>query len=166
MFVDALPLHRTPETTERREGYLHPSSIEGGVEQTVLKLILRDFDEEPLRAQHAILEQIAARVRQAFPAAEVELEYKESYRNMRFVLDDHPRVVQHAMEAVKRAGMDPVLNLIRGGTDGARLSFMGLPTPNIFTGGHLFHSRLEWIAVGGMLKAVDTLVELAKIWTE
>ena len=85
---------------------------------------------------------------------------------MRFVLDDHPQVTEYAMEAVKRAGMEPHLNLIRGGTDGARLSFMGVPTPNIFTGGHLFHSRFEWIAVEGMEAAVKTLIELVQIWAE
>jgi tripeptide aminopeptidase len=166
MFIEHLPLHMAPETTERRQGYLHPISISGGVEEVTIKMILRDFDEQPLRAQREILEGIAGRVRGAFPRAGVELTYAESYRNMRFVLEDHPRVVDNALEAVKRAGMDPVLNLIRGGTDGARLSFMGLPTPNIFTGGHLFHSRYEWIAVEGMQAAVDTLVHLVQIWAE
>ena len=166
MFVDYLPLHMTPETTEARQGYIHPIAIEGGVEQTVIKLILRDFDEGPLLAQREILAGIAARVGAAFPEAAIALEYKESYKNMRFVLDDHPKVTEYALEAVKRAGMKPHLNLIRGGTDGARLSFMGLPTPNIFTGGHMFHSRLEWIPVSGMTAAVKTLVELVKLWAE
>ena len=166
MFVERLPEHMTPETTEKREGYLHPISISGGVEQVEMKIILRDFDEGPLRYQRVILEQIAKRVRDAFPGMKVDLEYSESYRNMRFVLDDHPHAMEYGMEAVKRAGMDPVLNLIRGGTDGARLSFMGLPTPNIFSGGHLFHSRFEWVAVGGMEAAVRTLVELVQIWVE
>ena len=166
MFVELLPQHMTPETTEKREGYLHPISISGGVEKVEMKIILRDFDEEPLRYQRVILEQIAKRVTDAFPGMAVDLKYAESYRNMRFVLDDHPHAMEYAMEAVKRAGMDPVLNLIRGGTDGARLSFMGLPTPNIFTGGHLFHSRFEWVPVGGMEAAVRTLVELVQVWVE
>ena len=166
MFVDKLPQHMTPETTEKREGYLHPISISGGVEQTEIKIILRDFDEEPLRYQRVILEQIADRVKAAFPGLAVAIEYSESYRNMRFVLDDHPQTMEYAMEAVKRAGLEPILNLIRGGTDGARLSFLGIPTPNIFTGGHLFHSRFEWVAFSGMEAAVKTLVELVQVWVE
>ncbi len=166
MFVSLLPAEMTPETTEKREGYLHPVSISGGVEEVVIKLILREFDEEPLLAQRDILEGIREQVIGAFPKAKIDLAYGESYRNMRFVLDDHPQVTEYAMEAVKRAGMEPHLNLIRGGTDGARLSFMGVPTPNIFTGGHLFHSRFEWIAVEGMEAAVKTLIELVQIWAE
>jgi tripeptide aminopeptidase len=165
-FVALLPPRMAPETTEKRQGYLHPVSIKGGVEQAVLKLILRDFDQEPLRAQRGILEEMAAVVRRRFPRLGIELSFEESYRNMRFVLDQHPRVVQHALEAVRRAGLEPRLNLIRGGTDGSRLSTMGVPTPNIFTGGHLFHSRVEWIAVEGMLAAVETLVQLVQVWAE
>ena len=166
MFVEKLPGHMTPETTEKREGYLHPVSITGGVEQTEIKIILRDFDEEPLKYQRVILENISDRVRRAFPGIAVDIAYSESYRNMRFVLDDHPQAMEYAMEAVKRAGIEPILNLIRGGTDGARLSFMGLPTPNIFTGGHLFHSRFEWVAFSGMDAAVKTLVELVQVWVD
>jgi len=166
MFVGLLPPEMTPETTEKREGYIHPIAITGGVESVTVKMILRDFDEAPLRAQRDILEGIADKVRGAFPKAQIDLAYSESYRNMRFVLDDHPKVTEYGMEAVRRAGMEPVLNLIRGGTDGARLSFMGVPTPNIFTGGHLFHSRFEWIPVQGMEACVNTLVELVKLWAE
>ncbi len=166
LFVEKLPGHMTPETTEKREGYLHPISINGGVEKVELKLILRDFDEEPLKDQRVILEDIAKRVRAAYPGVLVDIAYSESYRNMRFVLDDHPHAMEYAMEAVKRAGLEPVLNLIRGGTDGARLSFLGVPTPNIFTGGHLFHSRFEWAPIGGMEAAVGTLVELVQVWVE
>ena len=165
-FVDILPKQMAPETTEKREGYLHPVSISGGVEQAVVKLILRDFDEEPLRKQRDILSDIAWQVEHGFPGARIELQYNESYRNMRFVLEQHPAVVEYALEAVRRAGLEARLNLIRGGTDGARLSFMGLPTPNLFTGGHLFHSRSEWIAVEGMEQAVQTLVQLVQIWAE
>jgi tripeptide aminopeptidase len=165
-FVSLLPPHMAPETTEKRQGYLHPVSIKGGVEETTLKLILRDFDEEPLRAQRGILEEMAAVVRRRYPKLAVELAFEENYRNMRFVLDKHPRVVEYAMEAVRRAGLQPRLNLIRGGTDGSRLSTMGLPTPNLFTGGHLFHSRLEWIAVDAMEAAVETLVQLVQVWAE
>jgi tripeptide aminopeptidase len=166
MFIELLPKEMTPETTEGREGYLHPVHMSGNVEQATVKLILRDFDEEPLKKQREILEGIRDRVLTAYPKATVEIEYEESYRNMRFVLDEHPHVLDYALEAVKRAGLEPRLNLIRGGTDGARLSYMGIPTPNVFTGGHLFHSRFEWISVEGMLAAVDTLVNLVQVWVE
>jgi len=166
MFVGLLPREMAPETTEKRQGYLHPVSISGGVEEVVVKMILRDFDEEPLHEQRKILEAIADKVRAAYPKARLGLEYSESYRNMRFVLDQHQEVVDRALEAVKRAGIEPFLNLIRGGTDGARLCFMGVPTPNLFTGGHLFHSRYEWVAVEAMEQAVETLVQLVQIWEE
>jgi tripeptide aminopeptidase len=165
-FVALLPPWMAPETTEKRQGYLHPVSVKGGVEETVLKLILRDFDESPLRAQRGILEELAAVVRRRYPRLAVEIVYEESYRNMRFVLDAHPPVVEYALEAVHRAGLTPRLNLIRGGTDGSRLSYRGVPTPNLFTGGRLFHSRAEWIAVEAMVAAVETLVQLVQIWTE
>jgi tripeptide aminopeptidase len=164
--VERLPGDMTPETTEGRQGYLHPVSLSGNVEAATIKLILRDFDEEPLRAQRDLLGGIIDEVQGSYPKAKIKVSYSESYRNMRFILDDYPLVVDHAMEAVRRAGIEPFLNLIRGGTDGARLSFMGLPTPNIFTGGHLFHSRFEWIALEGMQAAVETLVQLVQIWVE
>ncbi|MFH1129699.1 MAG: peptidase T [Pseudomonadota bacterium] len=166
MFVNLLPKHMTPETTEKRQGFLHPVSISGGVEKTTIRLILRDFEEEPLKEQANILAGIADKVQTAFPKVKVDITVEESYRNMRFVLDKHKHVVEYAMEAVRRAKLEPKLNLIRGGTDGARLSFMGLPTPNLFTGGYMFHSRHEWIAVEGMQAAVDTLVNLVRIWEE
>jgi tripeptide aminopeptidase len=165
-FVELLPPHMAPETTEKRQGYLHPVSIKGSVEETTLKFILRDFEETALKAQQKILADIAAVVRLRFPKVEIKITVEESYRNMRFVLEKDPRPVEYALEAVRRAGLKPELNLIRGGTDGARLCYMGLPTPNIFTGGHLFHSRFEWIAVEGMLGAVETLVQLVQVWVE
>jgi tripeptide aminopeptidase len=165
-FVELMPPTMAPETTEGKQGYLHPVSIKGGVEETVVKLILRDFEEAGLKAQAGILEQIAAVVRLQHPKLKVAIKIEESYRNMRYVLEQHGAVVEHALEAVRRAGLEAKLHRIRGGTDGARLCFMGLPTPNIFTGGHLFHSRLEWIAVEDMEKAVQTLIELCKVWVE
>jgi tripeptide aminopeptidase len=166
LFVELLPPHMAPETTEARQGYLHPVSVKGGVEQTALKLILRDFEEAGLKEQQKIIAAIAAAVELRFPKVKIETKIEESYRNMRYVLERHRHVVDHALEAVRRAGLEPKLHMIRGGTDGARLCYMGLPTPNIFTGGHLFHSRYEWIAVEDMLKAVDVLVELVRIWVE
>ncbi len=165
-FVELLPPTMAPETTEAKQGYLHPVSVKGGVEETVVKLILRDFEEEGLREQARMLESLAAAVRVKLPKVKVGVAIEQSYRNMRFVLEKHPTVVEHALEAVRRAGLEPKLHRIRGGTDGARLCYMGLPTPNIFTGGHLFHSRREWIAVEDMEKAVQTLIELCKVWVE
>jgi tripeptide aminopeptidase len=165
-FVSRLPKDKAPETTSGKQGYLHPVSVAGSVEQTIVKLILRDFEEEPLRAFRGLLEEIAHATRETFPGVRVGLAFEESYRNMRFVLDDHPQVTEVALEAVRRAGLEPKLNSIRGGTDGARLSYMGLPTPNIFAGGHLFHSRTEWIAVEAMEAAVKTLEQLVQIWVE
>ncbi|MBW2733801.1 MAG: peptidase T [Deltaproteobacteria bacterium] len=165
-FVAALPQKEAPETTEGRQGYIHPVALTGGVEETTLKMILRDFEEAPLAVFRAKLEAIATEVRESWPGLKVELSFEQSYRNMRFVLDDYPTVVENALEAVRRAGITPKLNQIRGGTDGAMLSFKGLPTPNIFAGGHLFHSRYEWIAIEAMEQAVETLVQLAQVWAE
>jgi tripeptide aminopeptidase len=165
-FVELLPREMAPETTEKRQGYLHPVSMKGSVEEATIKLILRDFEESALKAQHELLEGIAAQVRGAFPKVQVKVATEESYRNMRFILDQHRQVVDHALEAVRRVGLAPRLHAIRGGTDGARLCYMGLPTPNLFTGGHLFHSRYEWIAVEDMEKAVETLLQLVQIWAE
>jgi tripeptide aminopeptidase len=165
-FVELLPKDMAPETTEKREGYLHPVSVKGSVEEATIKLILRDFEEPALKAQHELLEKIAAQVRHDFPKVQVKVATEESYRNMRFVLEQHKQVVDHALEAVRRAGLKPKLHSIRGGTDGARLCYMGLPTPNLFAGGHLFHSRFEWIAAEDMEKAVETLVQLVQIWAE
>ena len=166
MFVEQLPPQMAPETTADREGYIHPVSMEGGVEEVKVKLILRDFAEEALKEQHKILSEIIGHVQRRFPQAKIQLDIEESYRNMRLVLEKQPEVVDYALEAVGRAGLRPKLTAIRGGTDGAKLCFMGIPTPNLFTGGHLFHSRLEWIAVEDMVSAVDTLVHLVQIWVE
>lgn len=164
--VTELSADPAPETTEKREGYLHVHMIQGGVEETVIKLLIRDFEESGMEEKsarlHAIREKVAARHQKA----QIHLTIQESYKNMKVKLDECPEVVEYAMEAVKRAGIEPEMQIIRGGTDGARLCFMGLPTPNIFTGGQNFHSKREWISVQAMEKAVDTLVHLVQIWTE
>jgi len=165
-FLGLLPTDATPETTEGREGFIHPISISGGVEETQIKLILRDFELEKLALQKSLLERLAKQTEAAFPKSSVDVIVEESYRNMRFVLDDYPEVMNNAMKAVERAGLTPKLHAIRGGTDGAMLSFRGLPTPNIFTGGHLYHSRYEWACLEGMELAVDTLVHLVQLWAE
>ncbi|MDM7925548.1 MAG: peptidase T [bacterium] len=155
-----------PESTEKREGYLHPCAVEGGVEKTVVRVLIRDFESEGVEAKGRRLEAIRGRVEARWPGCRIELDIRESYRNMRLVLDRHPAVTEAAVEAVRRAGVEPRLQIIRGGTDGAKLCFMGLPTPNLFTGGQNFHSRQEWISVTDMEKAVETLVQLARVWVE
>ncbi len=165
-FVDLLPFHMTPETTGGRQGYIHPNSIKGGVEEVNLQFILRDFEEDRLQAQRKILEDIARVVKLEFPRIVIEISTQESYRNMRFILDQHPQVIENAAEAIRRSGLEPHLTAIRGGTDGAMLSYKGLPTPNIFAGGDLFHSRLEWVAIEDMEKTVETLLKLVQVWAE
>jgi tripeptide aminopeptidase len=164
--VDRLPKELAPETTEGREGFLHPVAIEGGLDSATLDLIVRDFSVEGLKQKEALLEQIVRDVMTGFPRSSYRMEVKEQYRNMKEVLDRHPDIVTNAMDAIRRAGLTPVRSSIRGGTDGSRLSFMGLPCPNIFAGEHAFHSRLEWVSVQDMEAAVRTIVHLAMIWEE
>jgi len=156
----------SPETTEKREGYVHPNSVQGGTETTTIKFLIRDFEEEGLKEKEAMLKSLAEEVVKRYPKARLDFDVEESYRNMRFKLEKEPKVVDNAMEAVRRTGMEPKLNLIRGGTDGARLCYEGLLTPNVFTGGHNFHSKLEWISVPDMKKAVEVIVNLIQIWVE
>jgi len=166
-FIEQLPRNTmSPETTEKREGYLHPHSLKGQVENTEITFLVRDFTVDGLKEKELFLQSICDRLNEKYKSARLVLEIKESYRNMKYILDQHPDVVSYAMEAVARTGLIPVKNLIRGGTDGARLSFMGLPTPNIFTGGHNFHSQREWISIQDMEKAVETILHLISIWTE
>lgn len=163
-FISRLPREHSPENTEDREGYIHAYTIKGGVDQCVVKLIVRDFEESGLHAFEEMMQKIVNDLRQEFPKAEIELKVYQQYRNMRYYIDQHPQVIEAAMKAVRAAGKEPQLGVIRGGTDGARLSAMGLPTPNIFTGGHNFHSTREWISVEDMVFTVKTLVELARVW--
>ncbi|CAN7596128.1 peptidase T [Aminobacter sp. LjRoot7] len=164
--VDRLPKDLAPETTEGREGFLHPTALSGSMEKASLSLIVRDFTEAGLAVKEKLLEDIVKDVMKAYPGSSYAFTVKEQYRNMKVVLDRHPEIVENALEAVRRAGMEPVRGSIRGGTDGSRLSFMGLPCPNIFAGGHAFHSPLEWVSRQDMEKAVKTIVELAKVWEE
>ncbi len=165
--VDALPQDTcTPETTEGQEGFLHPVSVTAQLGEAKLQYIIRDFTDEGLRDKAALLERTVKDVMRDFPRSTYRFEVKEQYRNMRVVLDRHPQIVDNAMEAVRRAGLEPVKGSIRGGTDGSRLSFMGLPCPNIFAGGHAFHSPLEWVSVQDMQAAVRTIVHLAVVWEE
>ncbi|MBU1534324.1 M20/M25/M40 family metallo-hydrolase, partial [Myxococcota bacterium] len=130
------------------------------------KLIIRDFEESGLHALEEEMYGIISNLKSRHPKADIQVEVKEQYRNMRYHIDQYPEVMDHALEAVKRVGLNPEQGIIRGGTDGARLSAMGLPTPNIFTGGHNFHSTKEWISAQDMEITVRTLVELVKIWAE
>jgi tripeptide aminopeptidase len=165
--VDRLPKETcSPETTEGRQGFLHPIGISGALEQVTLSFIVRDFAEAGLKQKEALLEGIVKDVLKAYPRSTYRMEVKEQYRNMKQVIDRHPDIVDNAVEAIRRAGLEPVRGSIRGGTDGARLSYMGLPCPNIFAGEHAFHSRLEWVSRQDMEKAVQTIVHLAMIWEE
>lgn len=156
----------SPETTENREGYLHPYIIEGGVETVQLKVLIRDFDREGMDRKERRLQEIQRITGEKYPQATIDLEVKQQYENMRLKLDESPQVVAYALEAVRRAGIEPQLHIIRGGTDGARLCYMGLLTPNLFTGGMNFHGKTEWIPVQGMVKSVEALIELVKVWVE
>ncbi|QOZ09329.1 peptidase T [Bradyrhizobium sp. CCBAU 51765] len=165
--VERLPKEGcSPETTSGKQGFLHPISIEGALEQATLSFIVRDFTEEGLKEKEALLEGIVRDVMKDYPRSTYKFEVKEQYRNMKQVIDRHPHVVEYAVEAIRRAGLRPMRTAIRGGTDGSRLSFMGLPCPNIFAGEHAFHSRLEWVSRQDMEKAVQTIVHLAMIWEE
>jgi tripeptide aminopeptidase len=165
--VERLPKDTcSPETTEGKEGFLHPVAISGGLEQARLDFIVRDFSEQGLRQKEALLEDIVRDVMKDYPHSSYRMEVKAQYRNMKEVIDLHPEIVIYAEDAIRRAGLTPVRSSIRGGTDGSRLSFMGLPCPNIFAGEHAFHSRLEWVSIRDMEKAVQTIVHLAMIWEE
>ncbi len=166
-FIQRLPSGElSPETTDGRAGFVHPYMQQSSVERTTVKLIVRDFETAGLAAKEALVERLAREAAAAFPGARVETSVTQQYRNMREVLERHPEVVASAHEAVRRCGLDVKTQLIRGGTDGSRLSFMGLPTPNLFAGEHNFHSRLEWVSRQDMEKAVEVVVALARVWEE
>jgi len=166
-FINSLPKERlSPETTENREGYVHCVSFNGNEEMTAMKFIIRDFETHKLKEYEDFLKKLAEDTVKKYPGARLEFEVVEQYRNMKEVLDKYHQVVDYAKEAMIRLGIKPIMRPIRGGTDGARLSFMGLPAPNIFAGEHSFHSKLEWIAMQDMEMSVKTIVEIAKIWEE
>jgi tripeptide aminopeptidase len=166
-FIDRLPQEAmSPETTDGHEGFVHPYVVTASVETTSVRLLIRDFVTAALEEKEAALEALAREVAAGYPGMRVEVKVEESYRNMKEVLDRHPAVVEHAREAIRRAGLEPRSHPIRGGTDGSRLSFMGLPTPNLFAGEHNFHSRLEWVSVQDMEKAVEVIVQLCRVWEE
>ncbi|MGM4962422.1 peptidase T [Tardiphaga sp. 1201_B9_N1_1] len=165
--VERLPKDTcSPETTDGKQGFLHPIGISGALEKATLSLIVRDFTDDGLAEKETLLQSIVDDVMTAYPHSTATLEIKQQYRNMKQVIDRYPQMVEYAVEAIQRAGLKPVRSSIRGGTDGSRLSFMGLPCPNIFAGEHAFHGRTEWVSVQDMEKAVQTIVHLAMIWEE
>jgi tripeptide aminopeptidase len=165
--IGALPADRlSPETTEGREGYVHPHRVAGNAEETVVDFIARDHDDALLAEHVELLRGLVDEVAAGEPRAAFDVEVRESYRNMRPHIERHPRVVEAALEAIRRAGVEPQLAITRGGTDGAVLSARGLPTPNMFTGGQEYHSVREWASVQDMAAAAATIVHLAEVWAE
>ena len=165
--VAKFPDKLSPEHTEGMQGFIHPVHFEGTIEKATIKLILRDFTESGLKRHGKTLQRIVDAAIKPFPNSRAEVKISEQYRNMGKVLRRHPQVVANAVEALKRAGFpNPIQSSIRGGTDGSRLSFMGLPCPNLFAGEHAFHSKQEWVSVQDMEKAAETIVHLAQVWEE
>jgi tripeptide aminopeptidase len=161
-----LPRHMAPESTAGREPFIHPHQAQGEEALATLKLLLRDFETEGLARQRRLLERIVGQVRRLHPKAEIELAFTESYRNMRRALGRDPRVAAALEEATRRAGLRPRWVPIRGGTDGSRLTALGLPTPNLFAGGQNFHGKTEWLSVEGMEKSLETVIHLLGVWVE
>ncbi len=166
-FIARLPrAGLAPETTGDRDGFVHPIDVVASVDETMVKFIVRDFRTAGLAEKEALLRGLAYEAVAAWPGSGVAFDVREQYRNMREVLDRNPLVVENAREAIRRAGLTPIESQIRGGTDGSILSEMGLPTPNLFTGQHNFHSRLEWISAQDMEKSAQAVLELIKVWEE
>jgi tripeptide aminopeptidase len=165
--VSKLPKNTlSPESTEGMEGFIHPTNISGMVEMATVEFIIRDFTVAKLYAHELVLSEIMNNVLRNYPNSKATFEVQEQYRNMKEVLDKVPHVSDYAIEAIRRSGIEPNRRSIRGGTDGSRLSFMGLPCPNIFAGEHAFHGKHEWVSVQDMEKAVETIVNLCMIWEE
>lgn len=165
--IAALPKDKlAPECTEHKEGFIHPIGIKAEVEYAQIDFIIRDFDEEKLKEHESYLQKIIDTIIDKYPGSKAKLDIKEQYRNMKHIIAQYPQVSSYALEAIRRAGVEPKAQSIRGGTDGSRLSFMGLPCPNIFAGEHAFHSKQEWVSVQDMEAAVRTIINLACIWEE
>ncbi|MCX7895036.1 MAG: peptidase T [Thermoanaerobaculum sp.] len=164
--VQNLPQEFLPETTEGRQPYLHPYDLRGDVSKVELKFLVRAFTEEELHQQEATLQRLLEQARQQFPGAKITVTVKESYRNMAYAIRQDPQVLDVALEAVRRMGLEPVRKAIRGGTDGARLSFMGILTPNVWAGGQNFHSVQEWVSLEWMVKATECTLHILSLWVE
>lgn len=165
-FVSLLPPLKSPESTEKREGYIHPLSIQGDVSEARVKMILRDFEWEGIEEKKNYLEKLKDTIQEIYPKTKLELKFEEQYRNMRYHLEKNPEAVNYAIEAVKRLKIKPVLKYIRGGTDGSALTLKGVLTPNLFAGGQNFHSKQEWISLEWMELSTKTILEISKIWEE
>ncbi len=167
IFLDRLPRQcLSPETTAGREGFLHPYRIEGGVAEVTMRILLRDFDTDRLSERAEVLRAVARTVVAEFPQASIDVQVTPQYRNLADGLAKEPRAMKYAQEAMRRAGLEPKVTIVRGGTDGSRLTELGLPTPNLSCGEHNIHSPLEWTCLEEMAAAVRVLVELAKVWAE
>ncbi len=165
LFLDRLPrLTQSPETTADRQGFLHPYRIDGGVAETTIRILLRDFETPRLAERAELLRAVARTVVAEYPGASIDVTVTPQYRNMAEGLAKEPRAVAFAQEAMRRAGVEPKLTIVRGGTDGSRLTEIGLPTPNLSTGEHNLHSPLEWTCLEEMATAVRVLMELARVW--
>ena len=165
-FLAALPAAETPEHTEGREGFFHLTTLSGNESRASAQLILRDFAADRNRRREDLLRRMAASFEAAYPGLAIRLQIGEQYRNMKEILDRYPVVVHKAREAIQACGLDVITRAIRGGTDGAHLCFMGVPTPNLFAGGLLFHSRKEWIPVTALVKCTQVILELSRRWAE
>ena len=163
-FLASLPADLSPEHTDERQGFLHPHAIEGGVERAAVQLLLRDFDADTMHMHARLIDRLARDAASRVQGVTCSVEHTEQYRNMQSVLEQHPHVVRFAEQAIRAAGLAVVRKPIRGGTDGAQLSVMGLPTPNLFSGQHNIHSRLEWISIQDMETSVDVCIHLCRIW--
>ena len=165
LLVDSLPKETlTPETTAHREGFIHPYSIEGALEKASVDFIIRDHKTSKLSEYEELIADTMKDIAEKHPGITYDIEITEQYRNMKEVLNDYPQVCEYAGDAMRKVGITPVFDLIRGGTDGSRMSFMGMPCPNIFTGEMAIHSRQEYVVVQDMEKSVKTLIELIQIW--
>lgn len=165
-YLSRFPQDMLPETTEGRVGFVHPYTGTVDVEQSTLKILLRDFDMSGLDAKEKLLRDMVAQTQARYPRVKVSIDVKENYKNMKEVLKDHPELTENAIEAAKRAGLKPYIRPIRGGTDGSDLTFRGLPTPNLFTGGQNFHGKLEFNSRRGLEKSTETLIHLVQIFAE
>ncbi len=166
-FIELLPQDGlSPEKTTGREGYVHPMVISGNEEKTIVKLIIRDFIDSKLEEFENKLEELCKQAVVDYPGASYEFKVIKQYRNMKNILDKYPEVENNALESLKRLGITPIRSAIRGGTDGSRLSFMGLPTPNLFAGGHNFHAYTEYVAIQDMEASVKNIVTLVQVWEE
>lgn len=166
-FLESLPKKElSPETTNERQGYVHPVSVNGNEEKTIVKMIIRDFIDAKLEEFENKLEELCKATVSTYPGSSYEFKVIKQYRNMKNILDKHPEVENNALESLKRLGINPIQSAIRGGTDGSRLSFMGLPTPNLFAGGHNFHAYTEYVAIQDMEASVKNIVTLIQVWEQ